>query len=185
MSREPDPSTRMWKPSWPPAGAPGPSLVLLLLTSLVLSGVLAYQAQDAARSHRAASESALRDYAALASEEMARHLDDEMEDLARVAMNAPFDAERRESGPGRLPEFVEEVREEDGRCDCPERLHDFFLLDLRDGSMEMRETTLSAADRGWIVEAVRATAGDLRSFDLPRDERAEDPRELPERLGQL
>ena len=60
-----------------PADHPGPR------RSLVLSGVLAYQAQDAARSHRAASESALRDYAALASEEMARHLEDEMEDLAR------------------------------------------------------------------------------------------------------
>lgn len=44
----------------------------LLLASLVLVGGLAWQAQDAARSHRAAAEAVLRDYAALAAEEFVR-----------------------------------------------------------------------------------------------------------------
>src|SRR3712207_1712086 len=43
-----------------------PSIAILLLTA-TLAGVLAYQAWDAARSHRATAEGALRDYASFAA----------------------------------------------------------------------------------------------------------------------
>lgn len=54
-------------------------VVALLLFALVLTGLLAYQAQDSARSHRAAAENALRDYAAFAAWEYANRLTKELD----------------------------------------------------------------------------------------------------------
>lgn len=45
---------------------------VLLVASLVVAGAVAWQAQDAARSHRAMAERVLRDYAGLAAEELVR-----------------------------------------------------------------------------------------------------------------
>jgi signal transduction histidine kinase len=148
----------MWKASLPGGGGPGPSLVLLLLCSLVLSGALAYQAQDAARSHRAASESALRDYAALAGEELARQLGGEAEDLANEVLYARGDAERRRTPAARLAEFEDEMREQIGPCDCPQHLHDYFSLEFDDGSVEFREKSLPGHLRAWIADTVRLDA---------------------------
>ncbi len=47
-------------------------IVILLLASLVLVAAVAWQAQDAARSHRVMAERVLRDYAGLAADEMVR-----------------------------------------------------------------------------------------------------------------
>src|SRR5690606_40750394 len=136
----------------------GPSLVLLLLCSLVLSGILAYQAQDAARSHRAASENALRDYAELASDELMRQLGGAVEDLASGIVDARGDAERRRNPLTRLDEFVEEMRNELGPCGCPDLLHDYFMLDLREGAIEFRQPTLAPEERRWIASAVQSHA---------------------------
>ena len=46
--------------------------IVLLLSMLGIAAALAYQAQDAARSHRATAESALRDYAGFAAWEFSR-----------------------------------------------------------------------------------------------------------------
>ncbi len=47
-------------------------IVALLIATLALTATLAYEAQQAARSHRAAAESVLRDYAAFAAWEFSR-----------------------------------------------------------------------------------------------------------------
>ena len=47
-------------------------IVVLLIATLALTATLAYEAQQAARSHRAAAESVLRDYAAFAAWEFSR-----------------------------------------------------------------------------------------------------------------
>ena len=46
--------------------------IVLLLSVLGIAAALAYQAQDAARSHRATTENVLRDYATFASWEFSR-----------------------------------------------------------------------------------------------------------------
>jgi hypothetical protein len=66
-------------------------IVLLLLSTLAVAGALAYQAQRAARSHRATAENVLRDYATFASWELSRLARRELNDvlgaqLARLAM---------------------------------------------------------------------------------------------------
>ncbi|MEX2572347.1 MAG: HAMP domain-containing sensor histidine kinase [Gemmatimonadota bacterium] len=181
----------MWKISLPSGGGSGPSLVLLLLCSLILSGVLAYQAQDAARSHRAASESALRDYAALASDELSRQLRGDLEDLAEEVRYASADAERRRSPSSRLEEFAEEMLEEVGPCDCPQLLHDYFVLDLRENTVDFRESSLPPEMHAWIEETVRRRA--LMQGGTPAEGTGSEPdrqpqpaggrRDLPEGLG--
>jgi signal transduction histidine kinase len=148
----------MWRASAPYGGGTGSSLVLLLLCSLVLSGILAYQAQDAARSHRAASESALRDYAELASNELGRQLEDEMEDLADGIVDARNDADRLRNPDARLEEFVEDISDELGACACPQLLHDYFLLDLRSGLIEFSGSASTPEVRTWIGDTVRVHA---------------------------
>ena len=72
-------------------------IVLLLLSTLAVAGALAYQAQHAARSHRATAENVLRDYATFASWELARLARRELNEvlgtqLARLAASCEGDA---------------------------------------------------------------------------------------------
>ncbi|MBA2688056.1 MAG: HAMP domain-containing histidine kinase [Gemmatimonadaceae bacterium] len=53
-------------------------MVVLLLFALALTGVLAYEAQAAAKSHRVAAEAALRDYASFAMWELTQHAEQDM-----------------------------------------------------------------------------------------------------------
>jgi hypothetical protein len=72
---------------------PGSALiVLLLLSTLAVAGALAYQAQEAARSHRTTAENVLRDYATFAGWELSRLARRELNDvlgsqLARLTMS--------------------------------------------------------------------------------------------------
>lgn len=67
---------------FPGSGRPrSAAIVTVLMLTLVIAGALAYQAQQAARSHRATAENVLRDYATFATWE-----------LARVSQRALYDA---------------------------------------------------------------------------------------------
>ena len=59
-------------------------LVTLLIAALVLTGVLTWQAADAARSHRLAAERVVRDFAAIASDELLRRAGGEIESYGFV-----------------------------------------------------------------------------------------------------
>jgi signal transduction histidine kinase len=75
---------RYRKPSPP---APETTILVVLVLTLVLSGVLAYHAHRAAVSHRHAAEAALRDYAAFASWELARRLVDRLPGTVEAAVS--------------------------------------------------------------------------------------------------
>jgi signal transduction histidine kinase len=137
----------------------GSSLVLLLLGSLTLSGVLAYQAQDAVRSHRAASERTLRHYASLANWELRSGLDREFEDLIEDFREAADVAgpTRRQSADA-LEEFAEEIWDEADDCECPEALHGFFALDQRSGRIETLEGELAPEFAQWVRDSLAREA---------------------------
>jgi hypothetical protein len=59
-------------------------IVVLLLSTLVVAGALAYQAQHAARSHRATAENVLRDYATFASWELSRLARRELNEVSSI-----------------------------------------------------------------------------------------------------
>src|SRR4051812_42814427 len=70
--------------------APGRSratlLALLLVCTLALATMLAYEAPDAARSHRATAERALTDYAAVAAWELVAGVNDELQATLGAAL---------------------------------------------------------------------------------------------------
>jgi len=86
-------------------------IVLLLLSTLAVAGALAYQAQQAARSHRATAENVLRDYATFASWEFSRLARRDLNDvigsqLARLSMGC--------RGRAALPDFSQLLKAMDG-----------------------------------------------------------------------
>jgi len=86
-------------------------IVLLLLSTLAVAAALAYQAQYAARSHRATAENVLRDYATFASWEFSRLARRELNDvlgsmLGRLSMSC--------SGHETLPDPTRLLRAVDG-----------------------------------------------------------------------
>jgi hypothetical protein len=86
-------------------------IVLLLLSTLAVAGALAYQAQHAARSHRATAENVLRDYATFASWELSRLARRELNgvlgsQLARLAMSC--------DGRDTLPDLAQLLNAKDG-----------------------------------------------------------------------
>ena len=72
-------------PQRPRAPAPLRPSVLLALT-LLLAGLLAFEAQRATRSHRVTAERALRDYAAVAAHELLVSASEELDDMLAPAL---------------------------------------------------------------------------------------------------
>jgi signal transduction histidine kinase len=142
-------SARHWKDPVPARSLP---LVVLVLT-LALAGVLAYQAQDAARSHRAASEGALRDYGAFASWELGRRIDDAARrsltrTLTRGLPRALTPAAR--GADSALADFVRWTEPVLEACGCPGAVHDLFYLNVSDGGFATAASRLTEAERAWI-----------------------------------
>jgi len=77
------PSRSRWLRGWHARSA---LIALVLLLTLTVAASLAYQAQRAARSHRATAERVLRDYAAFASSELARRSGRELYDVLRTQL---------------------------------------------------------------------------------------------------
>jgi len=120
----------------PPAPASTTLLAVFLLVMLALSCGVAFQAYDAARSHRATAEAVLRDYAGLAATEYGRIA---REDLSRI-FDVAFDEVPRRMRAGRMPGTQELLWELDDaaraiRCPCTALREPRLLLvgDLRDG----------------------------------------------------
>src|SRR5262245_62413008 len=85
-----------------PLGPPGSHAMLLaglLVCTLVLATLLAYEAHDAARSHRATAERALHDYAAVAAWELVAGVNDELQSslagalapMTRARLSQPYE----------------------------------------------------------------------------------------------
>src|ERR1700750_1602482 len=61
-------------------------LAMLLFATLALATMLAYEAHDASRSHRATAERALNDYAAVAAWELVAGVNDELQSTLGAAL---------------------------------------------------------------------------------------------------
>jgi hypothetical protein len=85
-------------------------IAAVLLVTLAVAATLAYQAQQAVRSHRATAENVLRDYAALASEEFARRAQRELSDVIATQLNRLGSSC---DGRDRLPTLEQWVRAKD------------------------------------------------------------------------
>lgn len=139
------------------------SVVALLLLALCLAGVLAYQAWDAARSHRETAREALRSYASFAASEFGRVAET---DLASAVGMAFYPCNRssenvaviRPAEPLPPPSILADHRAEmiARGCTCVriDSLRHYFLLDLRDGSLTSTSGDLPSTVREWLTDTV-------------------------------
>jgi signal transduction histidine kinase len=119
-----------------------------LVASLLLAGVLAFQAQEAVRDHRAAAERVIRDYAALAAdtfvaEAEARLAYDVIYHVLAVMIRAEDAAPMQPLAPD--DEFAKAVEDPRQAAFVTSR----FRLDLRDGELAASDST-SDAVRAWL-----------------------------------
>lgn len=138
----------------------GTLLTVFLALSLVLAAGLAYQAVDAARSHRQTTESVLRDYARIAAWEFSRRA----QSALVGAIAPPFRAlhEMRAPVPGAAlppPEVIERGIADDS-CGCGGLVRpDFvFRLDLNDGSLAVTPGRTQIATEARLVAALTEAA---------------------------
>lgn len=127
------------------------SLVGFLLCALVIAGVLAYQAQDAARSHRETAERTLTEYASLASEQFAYHAHTTLTAMQMMSLRSVVmldEASRGDSIPS-VEAFGSSARELASWCRCLDSGITFFRLDHRDGALTTAGGNALAAE-AWL-----------------------------------
>ncbi|HET7229267.1 MAG TPA: HAMP domain-containing sensor histidine kinase [Longimicrobium sp.] len=132
-------------------------IIALLLVTLALTGVIAWEAQDAARGHRDAANGALRDYAGFAAflyRQMGRV------SLQRTAgpLLYPFERVVPSSPTAPLPSVQSVVGHAKDDCPtCPrlDSIRSYYRLDLRDGSLQTTGPRLPDADRAWLTDRLR------------------------------
>ena len=138
-----------------------PLLLFFLLVTLGLSLWLGFQAVGAARSHRAATEGVLGDYAEIALREYSREVEGRLEDfLDDVFRNVPRWVRATQTLPG--PEDVQRrlgsaLRSADCRCPALRAQAAFLAVDLRTGVVESIPTSIPLSVRDRAVEVVHDT----------------------------
>ena len=143
--------------------------VLLLVLALVLATVLAYQAQDAARSHRAAAVRALEDYASFANWQLSQR--------ARTGLMTTLVTALVQQASWVKPDSLEEslitphevadvARRNAAWCRCLDSVEFFFRFDWHDRTLQTTETTLDRRVLSWARDTIdRYTA----SLPTPRE----------------
>lgn len=136
-----------------------PTVAILVLT-VALAGVLTYEAWDAARSHRATAEGALRDYAAFAAWEFSLSAKEELYQtlvsiFGPVAHEEPVRAGAKLAPPDILAHSLTE------RVLCPDESRYFFRLDLPAKTVAVSGIPPSRDMQRWIRDTILA---DLRNY---------------------
>jgi signal transduction histidine kinase len=130
------------------------SLVAILLLTVALASFLAYEAWDAARSHRATAERAIRDYADFAAWEFAASTKEEMWSTL-VWLFGPVQRMDGRPAPGELPPPSILTSHKTTKLQCAQpasRYH--FRLDMRDGSLLTTGTGPSEPMRDWLLDTI-------------------------------
>ena len=138
-----------------------PLLALLLVCTLALATMLAYEAHDAARSHRATAERALHDYATVAGWELVAGVNDELQSALGPAF-APVTRTRATTPYELLPGPAVLAAGADAalRCGTPaaDSARFYFRIDFRDGSLVASGATPSATTRQWLLDTISSQA---------------------------
>jgi signal transduction histidine kinase len=132
-------------------------LATLLVCTLALATMLAYEAHDAARSHRATAERALTDYAAIAAWDLVAGVNDQLQSTLGPAL-APLTRARATTPYELLPAPNMLAQTSDGVLRCPLAENDsgrfYFRIDFRDGSLTTDGAVLSPAMRRWLTDTI-------------------------------
>lgn len=131
-------------------------LASLLACTLVLATMLAYEAHEAAVSHRATAERALHDYAAVAAWELVAGVNDELQTTVGTAL-APVTRARATTPYELLPAPTVLAATADGVLRCPsggDSSRFYFRIDFRDGSLATAGANVSPAMRRWLTDTI-------------------------------
>ena len=136
-------------------------LIALLLLTMVLAGLLAYEAHLAARSHRVTLERAAGDYAAFAARELLANavdglhltLTDAFGPVTSLKATSPYE-------PLPSPELFASAAERALRCADPaaDSARFYFRLDLRAGDLVTTGAAPAPSISAWVARAVVAHA---------------------------
>ncbi|MFN2433385.1 MAG: sensor histidine kinase [Gemmatimonadota bacterium] len=133
-------------------------VVVLLLLTLGLAGVLAWQAHRAATSHRAVAEDTLRDYAGFAAWRFASVLKGELHWMFSMALH-PLGAAAHHGRGAPLPDPASFSVPPEKAAYFPDHMvRAYFRLDLRDGGLEVRGDRASERVRAWMADTVTRNA---------------------------
>jgi signal transduction histidine kinase len=131
--------------------------VVVLGLALVITAMLVYQAQVAARGHRLTAERTLRDYASFADWQFEQQVKNELltsiiPSLAQAAMRV---------NPERLPtsllapaSVAALARDYAGWCKCLDSVHYYFRLDWPDGPLLTTATNASSGELRWARDTI-------------------------------
>lgn len=137
-------------------------IVALLIATLALTAMLAYEAQQAARSHRAAAENVLREYAGFAAWELAR--------LARTQLLNVVNGElmelQRAREKGSLADALAKTHG-CGACGSTHRVRSAFHAALPDGQFEFSGEPVDPTIQAMVNQAVADANRAPRDFTCP------------------
>jgi signal transduction histidine kinase len=134
-------------------------LAALLVCTVALATILAYEAHDAARSHRATAERALHDYAAVAAWELVAGVTEAVQ--ASLGGSLASITRTRATSPYELlaaPAVLETGAANVLRCGDPaaDSSRFYFRIDFRDNSLAASGAAISPAMRGWLADTIAA-----------------------------
>jgi signal transduction histidine kinase len=134
---------------------------LLLALTLLLAGLLAYEAQRATSSHRVTAERALRDYATVVAHELLVSTGEELDELLGPALTpvvgspaaSPYDSL---ASPAAIAPLLEQLPACTGTADAGRLV---FALDFRNGAVTTAGAPASEGIRDWLSRSVRPAGG--------------------------
>ncbi|MGQ0712556.1 MAG: sensor histidine kinase [Gemmatimonadaceae bacterium] len=132
--------------------------VALLLFALVLTTLLAGQAQVAARSHRETAEQALHDYARLAAWEFKRYASADMQaTLMSAFVPSLLRLPQGDPTQGKLSpaDLADAAVRRTQFCACLDSARFFFRFEFRDSSLVTSGETLSPEIAAWVRDTIR------------------------------
>lgn len=147
-------------PSLPTRQVAAPRITLLvglLSLTVVLAGSLAYEAHDAARSHRVTAERALRDYASVAAWEYVANVQERLGSAASEVLSPVTSV--RASSPYELlapPDLLTSPSRDALACrpGTGDSARVVFRVDLRDGSVSLGGATPDSGFTSWLRDTV-------------------------------
>jgi signal transduction histidine kinase len=136
-------------------------IVVLLLLTLGLAGLLAHQAQQAARSHREVAESTLRDYAAFAAWKFAGMVRGELHWMFSIALEPVVypSAAHGKSGVPDPASFT--VAPEKAKYFPPRMVRSYFRLDFKKGKLALQGERPPPPVKAWMMDTLALHAHTL------------------------
>jgi signal transduction histidine kinase len=131
--------------------------VILLALALVLAATLAYQAADAARSHKMTAERTLKEYASFANWQLSQHAKNNLLTTLIMGLVRPAQLVKPDSletsllTPYEVGALVEEGA---GWCNCLGKVGFFFRFDWKDATLQSTESTVPVKVLRWARDTI-------------------------------